>query len=104
MGRHVFGGVSSPNCNNYAFKKTADDNKVKYIPEAADTLNKNFHENGILKSVGSVSEAMTLVKNVRNTCMDVCVRLAKFVSNSKEMLISTPQPDRWQEAPDKKLL
>ena len=30
MGRHVFGGVSSPNCSNYALKKTADENKVKY--------------------------------------------------------------------------
>ena len=33
MGRHVFGCVSSPNCSNYALKKTADENKVKYGPD-----------------------------------------------------------------------
>ena len=31
-------------------------------------------------------------------------RLTKFVSNSNELLISLPQKDRQQEAPDKKLL
>ena len=31
-------------------------------------------------------------------------RLTKFVSNSKELLMSIPQKDRWQEAQDKRLL
>ena len=31
-------------------------------------------------------------------------RLTKFVTNSNELLISFPQNDRQQEAPDKKLL
>ena len=65
MGQHVFDEVSSPSCSNYALKKTTDDNKVKYGPEAADTLNKNFYVNDMLKSVASVPEAITLVKIVR---------------------------------------
>ena len=31
MGRHVFGGVSSPSWSNYALKKTADDSKLKVL-------------------------------------------------------------------------
>ena len=30
MGIHVFGGVSSPRCSNYALKQTADDHKLKF--------------------------------------------------------------------------
>ena len=51
MGQHVCGGVSSPSCSNYGLKKTADDNKVKYGPEAADTLNKNLNADDMLRSV-----------------------------------------------------
>ena len=48
IGRHIYGEVSSPSCSNYALKKRADDNKVKYGPEAADTLNKNFYVDDML--------------------------------------------------------
>ena len=65
MGQHVFRCVSSPSCNNYDLKKTADDNKVKYGPEAADTLSKKFYVDDILESVANVPESITLVKNVR---------------------------------------
>ena len=68
MDWHVFGGVSSPSCSNYALKKTSDDNKLKYGLEATDTLNKNFYVDDMLKSVASVPEAITLIKNVRAMC------------------------------------
>ena len=48
----------------------------------------------MLKSVASVPEAITLVKNVRGMCRGGGFRLTKFVSNSKEVLISTPQKGR----------
>ena len=83
MGQHVFSGVSSPSCSNYALKKTADDNKLRYALEAADTLNKHFYVDDILKSVASVPEAITLVKNVRGMCRAGGFRLTKFVSNSE---------------------
>ena len=65
IGRHVFGVVSTPRCSNYAPKETVGDNKLKYGLEAADTLNKNFYADDMLKSVANVHEAITLVKNVR---------------------------------------
>ena len=77
---------------------------MKYGPEAADTLNKNFYVGDMLKSVVSVPEAITLVKNVRGMCRAAGLRLTKFVSYSKELLMSIPQTDKQQEASDKKLL
>ena len=62
MGRHAFDCVSSPICSNYALKKTADDNKLNYGSEAADTLKESFYVDDMLKSVASVSEAIILVK------------------------------------------
>ena len=102
MGRHVFVGFLSPSCSNYALKKR--DNKLKYVLEAADTLNNNFYVDDMLKSAASVLEAITLVKNVRDLCRAGGFRLTKFVSNSKDLLMSVSQRDRRQEAPDKRLL
>ena len=94
MGRHVFGGVSPPSCSNYALKKTADDNKLKYGLEAADTLNKTFYVDDMLKSLANVPEAITLVKNVSGMCRAGGFRLTKLVSNSKELLMLISQKDR----------
>ena len=57
--RHTFGGVLSPSCSNYALKKTADDNKVKYGSDAPDTCNKKFYVDDMLKSVVNVPEAIS---------------------------------------------
>ena len=40
---HVFGGVSSGACNNYALKMVAIENKEKFGEEAAQTLQNNFY-------------------------------------------------------------
>ena len=71
------------------------DNKVKYGPEAADTLNKNIYVDDMLKSVVSIPEGITLalVKKVRGMCRAGAFRLNKFVSNSEELLISLPQKE-----------
>ena len=91
MGRsNVFSGVSSPSCINFELKKAADDNEVEYGPEAADTLSKNFYVDNMLKSVASVPEAVTLVKNARRMCRAGGFILTKFVSNDEELLMSIP--------------
>ena len=64
-----------------------------YALEATDKLNKNFYVDDMLKSVASVPEAMTLVKNVRGMCRAGGFRLTKLVSNSKKLLMSIPQKD-----------
>ena len=77
---------------------------MKYGLEVAHTLNKNFYADDLLRSVASVPEAITLVKIVRDICRAGGFRLTKFVSNSEELLMSVPQKDRRQEAPDKRFL
>ena len=104
MGRHAFDGVSSPICSNYALKKTADDNKLNYGPEAADTLKESFYVDDMLKSVASVSEAIILIKNVRRMCVAGGFRLHNFLSNRKKLLMSIPRADIQEEAPNKKLI
>ena len=44
------------------------------------------------------------MKNVRGMCRTGSFKLTRFVSNCKELLMSIPQKDRRQEAPDKRLL
>ena len=78
MGRHVFGSVSPPSCSNYALKKTSDNNKVKYGPKAADTLNNKFYVDDMLRSVASVPEAITLVKTFRRICSAGGYRIPTF--------------------------
>ena len=39
---HLFGGVSSPSCANFAFKKAAEDNRSSFRPETVRTVKSNF--------------------------------------------------------------
>ena len=40
---HVFGGTSSPSCSNFALRKTASDNKNKYVSGITRILEVNFY-------------------------------------------------------------
>ena len=59
---HVFGGVSSGACSNYALKITAVENKEKFGEEAAQTLQNNFYVDDLLKSVANEDIAVQLIK------------------------------------------
>ena len=49
---HLFGGVSSPSCANFALRKTGDDNQG-FDPEIVNTVKRNFYVDDCLKSVKS---------------------------------------------------
>ena len=57
---HVFGGVSSGACSNYALKMTAIENREKFGEEADQTLQNNFHVDGLLKSMENEDMAVQL--------------------------------------------
>ena len=59
---HVFGGVSSGACSNYALKITAVESKEKFVEEAAQTLQNNFYVDDLLKSVANEDIAVQLIK------------------------------------------
>lgn len=90
---HLFGATSSPGCANLALKKTADDNADCH-ENAAKFLKTNFYVDDGLVSTGTVTEAVSLIKEAREMCAKGGFRLHKFVSNSKEVLESVPVIDR----------
>ena len=68
MRTHVFGGVSSGACSNYALKRTAKENEKKYWMETARTLIENFYADDLLKSVNSEDDAIKLIKSGEWMC------------------------------------
>ena len=83
--------TSSPSCSNYALQRTARANEVKYDPEVAETLRSNFYVDDLLKSVKDEEIAITLMKDMKALCAEGGFHLTKFVSNSKHVLLSTPE-------------
>ena len=62
---HLFGGVSSLSCANFALKKTAEDNKEDFDPQTIETVKHNFYVDDCLKSVGSDDNAIRLARQLR---------------------------------------
>ena len=91
MNVHIFGGTSSPSCSNYALRRTARDREQKYGKEVADTLRGDFYVDDLLKSVQDKQKAIKLMKDVTAMCAEGGFWLTKFVSNSKDVLVSIPK-------------
>ena len=91
---HLFGATSSPGCANFALKSTADDHEAEFGIAAANFLRNDFYVDDGLKSVGTVQEAVKLIKNTKVMCDKGGFNLHKFVSNSKEVLKEIPESDR----------
>ena len=91
---HLFGGVSSGGCANFALKKTADDFEAEYGPEAANTVRKDFYVDDWLKSFESTVKALNLIKNVQGMCTAGGFNLTKFISNDREVLDAIPSEKR----------
>ena len=94
MCAHVFCGVSSSSCSNYAFKRTATDNADQYGQEAAELVRSNFYVDELLNFVDNSKTGTILVKNVVEMCKSGGYNLTKFISNSMELLISIPEDQR----------
>ena len=86
MCMHVFGGVFSEACSNYALRRTAIESENKYGKDAAEMLKNNFYIDDMLKSVENEDKAITLMKGGFN--------MTKFASSSKRVLQSIPEKDR----------
>ena len=89
---HLFGGVSSPSCANFALRKTADDNQG-FDPEIVNTVKRNFYVDDYLKSVKSEQDGISLAKDLTNLPEKGGFRLTKWLSNSREVVESIPESD-----------
>ena len=94
---HLFGAGSSPGCSNFALKSTAEDGEKEFDARAAETLKKNFYVDDALKSVPTEKDAIELVQAVKGMCAKGGFNLTKFVSNSREVMMSVPTEDRAKE-------
>ena len=97
---HIFGASSSPGCSNYALKATANDNEQDLGSIAANVLRRNFYVDDGLVSVDSVSEAVDVMKNIKEMCHRGGFNLHKFTSNSKEVLKQILVKDRAESVRD----
>ena len=100
---HVFGVASSPSCCNFALKQTSLDNVEEFGSAAAQTLQRNFYVDDMLKSVENKEVAIKLVKNVIGMCQKVGFKLRKFISNSREVLTTIPEERHHQKIKDQDL-
>ena len=94
---HLFGGISSPSCSNFALRRTADDSEDEFGSEAAMTLKRNFYVDDMLKSKECSRSSIALISNIRKMCASGGFNLTKFSSNDKEVLESIPQEERSKE-------
>ena len=94
MCSHVFGGISSASCSNYALKRTATDNTDWYGQEAAEVVKNNFYVDDLLKSVDDPKTAIILEKNAVDMCKSGGFCLTKFISSNRKLLMYIPEDQR----------
>ncbi|XP_068756394.1 uncharacterized protein [Montipora capricornis] len=91
---HLFGTGSSPGCANFGLKKAADDGEAEYGNEAAEFIQRDFYVDDGLKSVGTIEEAVTLMKASQGICARAGLKLHKIMSNKREVLEAFPIEER----------
>ena len=94
---HLFGAGSSPGCSNFALKCTVQDGEKEFGARAAETLKKNVYVDDALKSFPTEKDAIELLQAVEAMCANGGFNLSKFVSNSREVMMSVPPEDRAKE-------
>ena len=69
------------------------ENERKLGNEGGNTFRQSFYVDDILKLVSSPPEPVWLIKNTKEICATGGLKLAKFVSNRREMVMSIPEAD-----------
>ncbi|KAK4329183.1 hypothetical protein Pmani_000412 [Petrolisthes manimaculis] len=97
MNVHLFGGVWSPSCANFALQLTANDHEKDFSPEVIQTVLKNFYVDDCLKSVSCDDDAIALVEEVTRILLKGGFQIKKWLSNSKRVVESIPSADRGKK-------
>ena len=94
---HLFGGVWSPCCANYALRKTAIDNADRYGLEVRETVRRNFYVDDLLKSMKDAQSAIKMYKEVSELLSHGGFHLTKWTSNKREVLEVIPDSELSKE-------
>ena len=92
---HLFGGVSSPTCANFALRRTADDNGKEFESEIINTVKHNFYVDDCFKSTENEPEAINTAEQLRLLLSKGGFRLTKWLSNSRKVIESVPELERY---------
>ena len=90
---HLFGATSSPAVATFGLRKLADDHK-DISHDAAEFLKNDFYVDDGVTSVATKEKAKSLIQEATEICNKGNVRLHKFLSNHKEVLVSVPKSER----------
>lgn len=102
MNVHVFGGTLSSSSSNYKLQRTATDHETRYGKKVADTLREHVFDD-LLKSVQDKQTAIKLMKGMKVKWAEGELHLAKFISNSQDVLLSILEEKRRKGLQDQEL-
>ena len=97
---HLFGGIWSPSCANYALRRTALDQAELFDAKVVDTVISNFYLDDCLASVDTAEDAVKLVNDVCRMLKGGGFKLTKWVSSNKEVMESISVEDRAMDIKD----
>ncbi|CAE1264215.1 unnamed protein product [Acanthosepion pharaonis] len=83
---HVFGNSPSPAVATYCLRKSVGGTHPDCSPAVVQYVHRDFYVDDGLKSVSTVGEAISLLKETRNVLAPSNLRLHKIASNKKEVL------------------
>ena len=100
MNVHLLGAASSPGVANFCLHQTAETHRKEFGDQASDFLRSDFYVDDGHKSVPTVEQALSLIKDTQALCASDNLRLHKFVSNRKEVLEALPADNRAKDLKD----
>ena len=94
---HLFGGVWSSFCANYALQRTAIDNAKYFCEEVVNTVLRDFYIDDLLKSVETLEEAIMMQSQLKEILLRGGFHLTKWSSNSRDVLNAIPKEECSKE-------
>ena len=91
-----FWGNQFTSCRNFSLHKTVADNADFFSSEAVEMVRRSFYIDDCLKSLPTVREAVALATELPELTQQGGFNLAKWLSNSRELLSSIPDQDRFK--------
>eukprot|EP00057_Strongylocentrotus_purpuratus_P005721 XP_003731624.1 PREDICTED: uncharacterized protein LOC100894126 [Strongylocentrotus purpuratus] len=97
---HLFGGTWSPSCCSYALRRTAEDNKGEFSPEAVKAVTRNFYVDDCLISTKDEEDAIRLAQELKGLLEKGGFNLIKWTSNNRKVVEAIPVEDRSKQVKD----
>ena len=91
---HLFGGVWSPSCANYALRRTAEDNRAEFSKEVVGCVQRDFYVDDFLKSVGSPQVAIRLISELSELLRLGGFHLTKWICNDRTVMKTVIESER----------